>query len=66
MYCQHRQAARFHPCDCILQTKSLHTFKDFIVAEITPPIANPAPFDIPPQRIPIFIRLTTDKHEEDP
>ncbi|KAI5892286.1 uncharacterized protein SCHCODRAFT_01352564 [Schizophyllum commune H4-8] len=40
--------------------------KDFIVAEITPPIANPAPFDMPPQRIPIFIRLTTDKHEDDP
>ncbi|KAL1662809.1 hypothetical protein GGF50DRAFT_116625 [Schizophyllum commune] len=40
--------------------------KDFIVAEITPPMANPAPFDMPPQRIPIFIRLTTDKHEDDP
>ncbi|KAL1713606.1 hypothetical protein EV715DRAFT_277191 [Schizophyllum commune] len=40
--------------------------KDFIVAEITPPTANPAPFDMPPQRIPIFIRLTTDKHEDDP
>ncbi|KAL1727082.1 hypothetical protein EV714DRAFT_286740 [Schizophyllum commune] len=40
--------------------------KDFIVAEITPPMANPAPFDLPPQRIPIFIRLTTDKHEDDP
>ncbi|KAI5830656.1 hypothetical protein K523DRAFT_372009 [Schizophyllum commune Tattone D] len=39
--------------------------KDFIVAEITPPMANPAPFDMPPQRIPIFIRLTTDKHESD-
>ncbi|KAL1701687.1 hypothetical protein EV121DRAFT_211627 [Schizophyllum commune] len=40
--------------------------KDFIAAEITPPIADPAPFDMPPQRIPIFIRLTTDKHEDDP
>ncbi|KAL1745413.1 hypothetical protein HDZ31DRAFT_36446 [Schizophyllum fasciatum] len=39
--------------------------KDFIVAEITPPLINPAPFNFPSQKIPVFIRFTTERHEED-
>ncbi|KAI5830657.1 hypothetical protein K523DRAFT_271775 [Schizophyllum commune Tattone D] len=39
--------------------------KDFIVAEITPPPTTFAPFDLAPHKIPIFIRFTTDRHEDD-
>ncbi|KAL1673571.1 hypothetical protein EV122DRAFT_270312 [Schizophyllum commune] len=39
--------------------------KDFIVAEITPPVTTFAPFDLAQHKIPVFIRFTTDRHEDD-